>query len=55
MVSATKRAAGMRLIGAPWKKKPLRARAAQAAGVMNHGEPNAPGAMRDRPNPYAGN
>lgn len=55
MVSATKRAAGMRLIGAPWKKKPLRARAAQAAGVMNRGEPNAPGAMRDRPNPYAGN
>ena len=55
MVSAVKRAAGMRLISPPWRTSRLRAHAGQAAGALNRGLPDAPKVVQDRTNPYAGN
>ena len=55
MVSAVKRAAGMRLISPPWRTPRLRARAGQAAGALNRGLSDYPKSVQDRTNPYAGN
>ena len=55
MVSAVKRAAGMRLISPPWRTTRVRARAGQAAGALNRGLSDSPNAVQDRTHPYSGN